>query len=333
MDFIDETFIERVAPRLQNFKKVKPKLYNFRCPYCGDSSRSKKKARGYLYPVENNTNYKCHNCGISLSFNNFLKEIDSALHKEFTIEKYKAGFTGKNFVVETPKFETSKPNFRERVGLPTASKNDVARKYLLERKIDPDKFYYAENFKQWINEITYEPNLLEEPRIVIPLYYNKKLIGVQGRALNSSSVKYITIMFDEHSPKIYNYDNVNKKEFVYVLEGPFDSYFIKNSVAMCGADLDLKGLNIYYPVYVYDNEPRNQEIHSRMSKVIKEGYSIVIWPDTIKQKDVNDAILAGIDVEDVLSKNTYKDLEAQLKFNYWKKNERRNQSQKTQWHN
>lgn len=319
MDFIDETFIERVAPRLQNFKKVKSKLYNFRCPYCGDSSRSKKKARGYLYAVKNNTNYKCHNCGISLSFNNFLKEIDPSLYKEFTIEKYKSGFTGKNFVVEAPKFEISKPIFRERVRLPTASKNDVARQYLLKRKIDPDKFYYAENFKEWINGIIYEPNLLEEPRIVIPLHYNKKLIGVQGRALNSSSVKYITIMFDGHSPKIYNYDNVNKEESVYVLEGPFDSYFIKNSVAMCGADLDLKILNIHYPVYVYDNEPRNQEIHSRMSKVIKEGYSIVIWPDTIKQKDVNDAVLAGINVEDVLSKNIYKDLEAQLKFNYWKK--------------
>lgn len=319
MDFIDETFIERVSPRLDKFKKVKPKLYNFRCPFCGDSHRSKKKARGYFYPVENNTNYKCHNCGISLSFNNFLKEVDPSLHKEFTIEKYKSGFTGKNFVTNTPDFEIKTPVFNEKVNLPKASTNDVAKKYLIQRKLNPEKYYYASDFSKWINEITYEPNLKSEPRIVIPLFYSKKLIGVQGRALTKSDVKYITVMFDKHSPKIYNYDNVDREKPVYVLEGPFDASFIKNSIAMCGADLDLKSLNIHYPVYVYDNEPRNQEIHARMSKVIQQGYSIVIWPDTIKEKDVNDAVLAGHNVQEILSQNVYKNLEANLKFNFWKK--------------
>lgn len=319
MDFIDECFIERVSSRLPNFKKVKPKLYNFRCPFCGDSSRSKKKARGYLYPVNNNTNYKCHNCGISISFNNFLKEVDPILYKEFSIEKYKAGFTGKNFVVEAPKFETKAPVFREKVSLPRASSNKPAKQFLENRKLDPNVYYYAEDFSKWVNSITEEPNLKSEPRIVIPLYYNKSLIGVQGRSIGPSPVKYITIMFNKDAPKIYNYDSVNKERPVYVLEGPFDSYFIKNSVAMCGADVDLKNLNIYYPVYVYDNEPRNKEIHDRMSKAIQRGYSIVIWPETIKEKDVNDAVLAGIDVEDVLSKNVYSNLEAQLKFNFWKK--------------
>lgn len=319
MDFIDESFIERVSGRLSNFKKVKPKLYNFRCPFCGDSSRSKKKSRGYLYPVNNNTNYKCHNCGISISFNNFLKEVDPTLYKEFSIEKYKSGFTGKNFVVESPKFETKPPVFREKISLPKASSNNQAKQYLENRKLDPNVYYYAEDFSKWVNSITEEPNLKSEPRIVIPLYYNKSLIGVQGRSIGHSPIKYITIMFNKDSPKIYNYDSINKEKLVYVLEGPFDSYFIKNSVAMCGADIDLKSLNIHYPVYVYDNEPRNKEIHDRMSKAIQRGYSIVIWPETIKEKDVNDAVLAGIDVEDVLSKNVYKDLEAQLKFNFWKK--------------
>jgi len=319
VDFIDESFIERVSSRLQNYKKVKPKLYNFRCPFCGDSSRSKRKARGYLYPVNNNTNYKCHNCGISISFNNFLKEIDPILYKEFSIEKYRAGFTGKNFVVESPKFDIKTPVFREKISLPKASSDTQAKEYLEKRKLDPNLYYYADDFSKWVNSITEEPNLKSEPRIVIPLYYNKALIGVQGRSIGPSPIKYITIMFNKDAPKIYNYDSIDKENLVYVLEGPFDSYFIKNSIAMCGADIDLKNLNIYYPVYVYDNEPRNKEIHDRMSKAIQRGYSIVIWPETIKEKDVNDAVLAGIDVQDVLSKNVYRDLEAQLKFNFWKK--------------
>ncbi len=319
MDFIDEQFIDRVSVKLNNFKKVKPKLYNFRCPFCGDSSKSKKKARGYLYPVQNNTNYKCHNCGISFSFNNFLKEIDPSLYKEFTIEKYKSGFTGKNFVVDTPDFGIKHPIFNEKISIPKAFDVPKAKEYLEKRKLNPNKYYYAENFSEWINSYIYEPNLKSEPRIIIPLYYNKKLIGVQGRAINHSDIKYITIMFDKQCPKIYNYDNINNEEFVYVLEGPFDSSFIKNSVAMCGADIDLKSLNIHYPVYVYDNEPRNQEIHARMEKVINQGHSIVIWPDNVKEKDVNDMILSGHNVQEIVSNNIYKNLEAKLKFNFWKK--------------
>ena len=319
MDLIDETFINRVSHRFQKFKKVKTGLYNFRCPFCGDSSRSKSKARGYLYAKNNNTNYKCHNCGISLSFNNFLKDVDHNVYQEFCIEKYKAGFTGKNFVVEAPKFEIEKPTFREKVNLPKASENKEANQYLINRKLNPDLFYYAEDFSYWVNTITYEPNLNKEPRIVIPLFYKKKLIGCQGRAINPSPIKYITVMFNDDAPKVYNLDYVDLNKTVYVLEGPFDSSLIKNSIAMCGADVDLESLNIHHPVYVYDNEPRNKEIHSRMSRVISKGYEIVIWPENIQQKDVNDMILSNIDVQNVILENTHKGLEAQLKFNFWKK--------------
>ena len=105
MDLIDSKYIGLVSVRLEKFKKVKADLYNCRCPICGDSQKNKTKTRGYLYKIKNNTNYKCHNCGVSLSLNNFLKQIDPMLHKQYTLEKFKEGFTGKNFVVEEPKFE------------------------------------------------------------------------------------------------------------------------------------------------------------------------------------------------------------------------------------
>ena len=81
MDFIDVKYISLLSSRLSKFKKVKPHLYNFRCPICGDSQKNKNKARGFLYRVKTNTNYKCHNCGVSMSFSNFLKEIDPETHK------------------------------------------------------------------------------------------------------------------------------------------------------------------------------------------------------------------------------------------------------------
>ena len=117
MDFIDVKYINLISIRLDKFKLIKSNLYNFRCPICGDSQKNKNKTRGYLYSVKNNTNFKCHNCGISVSFNNFLKKVDSNLHKQYTLEKFKEGFTGKNFVAEEPEFNfkpfssPSKPDF------------------------------------------------------------------------------------------------------------------------------------------------------------------------------------------------------------------------------
>ena len=86
MDLVDSKYIGLVSSRLQKFKRVKDNLYNFRCPICGDSQKNKNKTRGYIYQVKNNTNFKCHNCGASMSFNNFVKTIDPTLHKQYTLE-------------------------------------------------------------------------------------------------------------------------------------------------------------------------------------------------------------------------------------------------------
>ena len=140
MDLVDSKFIGLVSSRLTKFKRVKPNLYNFRCPICGDSKIHKNKARGYLYQVKVNTNFKCHNCGASMSFNNFLKEIDLVLHKQYTMEKFKEGHTGRNFVVDEPKLEFKAPEFKQKLDLPKASENPDAKKYLEDRKLNPDKF-------------------------------------------------------------------------------------------------------------------------------------------------------------------------------------------------
>ena len=323
MDFVDVRFINLISSRLSKFKRVKPDLYNFRCPICGDSEKTKNKARGYLYRIKTNTNYKCHNCGISLSFNNFLKQVDPSLHKEYTLEKFKEGHTGKNFVAKEPKFEFEKPKFKKtlKIGLPKASSNQDAKKYLEDRKLDPDKFYYTDKFKEWTNSKvhTFDDLTYDEPRIIIPLIYEDKFVGYQGRSLGPSKVKYITVMLDDDAPKIYGLDKVGRDAPVFVTEGPFDSTFIRNSIAMCGADADVDRWGISNPVYIYDNEPRNREIVNRISKTIDRGYQVVIWPDHINVKDINDMVMSGLDVQNLVESNIYSGLQAKLKFTNWKK--------------
>jgi len=321
MDHVDSKFIGLLSPRLEKFKRVKSNLYNFRCPICGDSKRNRNKTRGYLYSVKANTNFKCHNCGTSMSFNNFLKEIDPIVHKQYTLEKFKEGHTGRNFVVDEPKFSFQPPKFKPSLNLPKASENADANEYLVKRKLNPYKFYYTDKFKSWTNSLkdVFDDTTKDEPRIIIPLFYQDTLVGFQGRALGPSKVKYITVMLNDDAPKIYGLDEVQKDKTVYITEGPFDSTFVCNAIAMCGADADISNWGISNPVWIYDNEPRNVEIVRRISKTIDSGNKVVIWPTTTKEKDINEMVLSGLDVQSVIESNTYSGLEAKLKFTTWKK--------------
>ena len=322
MDLVDSKFITLVSSRLQKFKRVKADLYNCRCPICGDSQKHKNKARGYFYQVKVNTNYKCHNCGVSLSLNTFLKQIDPVLHKQYTMEKFKGGFTGKNFVVDEPKLDFKKPVFKKKLDLPRASEVPVAKEYLQKRRLDPTKFYFAHKFKEWTNKQkpTFDTIHRDESRIIIPLYDTEhNLMGFQGRSLGPNSVKYITIMINDDAPKIYGLDKVNETKPIYIIEGPFDSTLVENSVAMCGSDIDIRTFGWSNYIWVYDNEPRNREIVNRISKTIDRGDKVIIWPNEITQKDINDMVLGGHDVLSVLESNVYSGLKAMIKFNKWKK--------------
>ena len=322
MDIIDSKYIGLISSRLPKFKRVKPNLFNFRCPICGDSKKHKNKARGYIYALKADMNFKCHNCGASSTFNNFLKTIDSTLHKQYILEKFKERNVGKGSIIPEPEFNFKKPVFRKKLDLPRASEIPIATKYLETRKINPNLFYFTDQFQKWTNthKQTFNTIHRDESRVIIPLHDTEKnLIGFQGRSLGPNSVKYITVMLNEDAPKIYGLDKIDETKPIYITEGPFDSTFVENSVAMCGSDLDIRTFGWSDYIWVFDNEPRNREIVERIDKTIHRGDKVVIWPLNIKEKDINDMVLCGHDVMNVLESNTYSGLKAKIKFNNWKK--------------
>ena len=321
MDLVDSKYIGVISSRLQKFKKVKADLYNFRCPICGDSQKNKSKTRGYLYAVKADMNFRCHNCGASMTLSNFIKTIDPVIHKQYVFERFKDNKTGRGTVVEEPKFNFEAPQFKPKLNLPKASEVKIAKQYLENRNLDSTKFYYTDKFKAWSNshKKTFDSVTYDEPRIIIPLFYKKTMVGFQGRSLGPSKVKYITVMINDDAPKIYGLDTIRKSSPVFVTEGPFDSTFIRNSIAMCGADGDVGKWGISDPVWVYDNEPRSKEITTRISDTIDRGDNVVIWPNNIYEKDINDMVLTGHDVQSIVESNIYDGLEANLKFNNWKR--------------
>ena len=329
MSYIDVKYIQMVSPRLTLFTKKKADLFNFRCPYCGDSQKRKNKARGYLFKIKNDFVYKCHNCGVGRTLSNFLRDQDTLLHDQYVMEKFKDGkFTGKHSTVPKPKFNFKTPDFvKTDTGLEKISDLNIfheARKYLEQRGIkDLDYFYYCPKFKEWTNKQkkTFDTLRQDHPRIIIPFKDKEgNLFGYQGRSLAlNAKLRYITIMLDEEQPKIFGLDRIDTNKSIYITEGPFDATFIKNSVAMAGSDIDIRSFNWSDHIWIFDNEPRNREIVNRISKVIDRGDKVVIWPNNIQQKDINDMSLGGHDVQKMVESNVYQKLEAKLKFNNWKK--------------
>ena len=325
MNFIDAKYINLISPQLVKFAKKKSDLYTFRCPYCGDSQKHRNKTRGYFYRKRNDYFYKCHNCGIGRTFTNFLKDQSPALHDEYIMERYKEGLTGKGSNTAVPDFKIPAPVFRKDIfsdlkKVETLNKEHPARAYLSQRQIPEDLFsifYYAEDFNAWAKL----SNNQKESRIVIPLMSSDgKVFGHQGRSLDKNTkLRYITTILDKSFPKLFGLDRVNNTKKIYVTEGPFDSLFLSNAIAMCGSDVTLDGTEFNDLVYVLDNEPRNKEIVAKYEKLISSGNSIVIWPRIVNEKDINDMKMSGHNVQNLVECNTYQGLEAIIKLNAWKK--------------
>lgn len=332
MSWLDIKYANLVSMRLDKFKvkQSNPYLANFRCKICGDSKKNPNKCRGYIYNQKGTLWYSCHNCGAGMHLSEFIKLVDPQLYGQYVSERYLNND-------KSEKQEKKKEVLIEGTPLETLYKiselvpTHPTREYVASRMIPPayyEKLYAVDEFKHWVEKFMpgkFENMKTDEPRLVIP-FYNKKnsLIGFQGRSLKPLSLnRYITIMMG-NSPKVFGWDEVDDSDLFYVLEGPIDSMFVDNSIAMIGSSVPLKELNLRdnNAIFVYDNQPRNPEIVNKISRKIKEGYMVALLPDSFKHKDINDAILAGYtttDISNMLASNRFKGLEAELKFSHWRK--------------
>ena len=328
----DTSYLMQLSPRLDRFKKVRDYLWNFRCPHCGDSSKSKIKARGYVYRKKTDLFYKCHNCGVGQSVGNLIKDIDPALHKRYVMERYKAGETGQR-KTKTPEFKFEPPKFKPKktvIHLPSIGnlpKEHYARVYYENRKIPNqfmDKIFFAEDFKIWaqsVCQVNYSSLIHGEPRLVIPFFDEQnKLIGAQGRALRNSKVRYVTVKVHENSQKIFGLERWNSEEHTYLVEGPIDSLFLPNCLAMAGADVrDMNLLNKQKTTILFDNEPRNRQIIGKMFHALNKGWRVAILE--IVPKDINEMVLAGMSNDKILetiNRNTYSGQRGKWELQQWK---------------
>ena len=334
--FVDRRFMSVLSTKLEKFLQKNDYIWNFRCPICGDSKKNKHKSRGYVYRKKNDLFYSCHNCGISLSFGNFVKAVDPSLFREYQMEKFKESSHSNVKVPDFSAFKTSKPVFNTspKINLPTIaslSEDHAAKRYLVERRLpssEMNSLFFSADFKGFVEEIWPECDkelISGEKRIIVPFYdENKVLLGFQGRSIGESKIKYITIKLHEDNRKIFGLDRIDFTKKIYVVEGPFDSLFLNNCIATMDASLYniISVLGDHNYVFVYDNEPRNSAIVRHMKRTIEMKKNICIWPKNIVEKDINDMICSGMtssDIQSIIDRHTHEDLKAKLEFELWKK--------------
>lgn len=344
MLWIEVKYANQLSLKLDKFKlkKHSPYLANCRCPFCGDSDKSNHKARGYIVEKAGKLLFYCHNCGKSTVFANMLKEVDLSLYDEYRLEKFKELGGATNLAPKVEDFKSDMSRFAKRryendallKGIKKISSlpaDHPAKKYIEARKIPHDKhfrLYYAPKFVEFVNKAI--PGKLEKmpehPRLIIPLIgADGRLFGFQGRSFSKKdSLRYITIMLDEEQPKVFGLDHANLSKDTFIVEGPLDSLFLPNCIAMAGADVNpSRFMEKQNAIFVYDNEPRNWAIVRKIEDRIEEGYRVVIFPKSDGAKDINDMILAGEyeleEISGMLYRNTYSGLEARMRLMEWKR--------------
>lgn len=340
--YIDIKYLHAISHRLENFKKKSQDLYNCRCPICGDSSRNKKKSRGYFYRGKNDLYYKCHNCGASQHFGTFLKNFDSNQYSQYVVERYAEGGHNKTShknVDSVLKFE--EPTFKKKHEpklidsimdrLDTLPEDNEAVQYVVNRKIPRsafDRLYYIPNVKDVVqlNDKYKESIVTSEPRLAIPfLDGSGKLLVVSLRGIRGESLRYINVKVDEDAPSIFGLDQVDPTKEVLVVEGPLDSLFLDNCIACAGTSfgkIDLLPIPKENITIIFDNQPKNKDVCKLMNKYIEMGYSMVIWPDTVDGKDINEMIENGLtseEIQSIIRENTVSGLAAKARYAMWRK--------------
>ncbi len=337
---LDVKYLRLVSSRLRNFKQKKEGLFNFSCPVCGDSKKNLTKARGYAFAKGNDYFYRCHNCGVSTNVGNLIKHVDTTLYKEYVLERYSSGRSNNansaNAVLQisAPKFGKLQKQkvFEHAEWCDKLPNQHFCLEYLKRRQIPKDVYkllLFTSKYADFVTSIYPEhgKQLINDARLVIPFYdENDDLIAVSGRALETSdnSLRYVTVRTNQSQNKlIYGLDRIKSSEKILLVEGPLDSLFLNNCLASGDANLALTAKEIDGDItLIFDNEPRNKEILKMMNKAIDTGHSMVIWPESMEGKDINEMVMSGIspsEISDIISSNTFNGITAKLKFNMWKK--------------
>lgn len=369
MIFIDSKYLGLLSPQLDLFKRTNTNVWNFRCPFCGDSQTDKTKARGYIYARNGMLKYKCHNCDVPLgkgnSFHVFLRELDKGLYKDYLFEKMRAQMSEDRGLNEpdkkkeeeipnilltssrnladllSPVEESASPSLikasmmesyvEECPTLDTLPDDHPAVVYMNDRLVPKEMFKhvgYVEGYKAYINSFT--PDRYNAYYDFSAIIFHLKtpeglLTGIQGRRMGGAceDIRYMTTTINaklaQESGRLFGAERINKQYPVIVVEGPIDSLFLPNCLAVCGSDMGR--IPFKNRIFIPDNEPRNAQIVKKIKKLFEANERVTLLPREYQGDDINDLFKKGLtlnDVRELIKNHTFDGIRGMIEFNNWR---------------
>jgi DNA primase len=272
--------------------------YNAACPICKEGKSLGKKKRLWYYPASNT--FHCFNCNQTWSALNWIKKTTGMSYEEIQMELNTNEVSMDVFRIESNSIGTFKR--KELPNLPYDSINifdniqqtyyknskefQVALKYVKSRRLD--------------TAINKSPNLfisltdlIHSNRLCIPFYdRNKKVVFYQTRSLDNTEPRYLGKAGYEKT--VFGVDRVDSNlPYIFLFEGPIDSMFVKNGVAVAGISLtktqstQLAEFPFHKRVWVLDNSCYDATAKKNVQELLEKGENVFNWNIGKKYKDFN----------------------------------------------
>ena len=309
------------------------KTYQGGCCICNEGSSQKKKRRCYYIPKINNI--YCHNCGWSSTPFNWIKKVCNLTPSEIIneIKEYDTSIEISPYKEEeaepvrvSEKLPANSINLSDPLQVEYHKNNPVVAACLnlvKKRRLDTA-----------INRCDLYVSLADnvhKNRLVIPFYNEDRSIEFyQTRTVldKDAKVKPKYLSKINADKTLFNIDKVSGEyPHVFIFEGPLNSMFTKNGVAVCG--ITNKGnatfttrqkqqadttLALFDKVWVLDSQWLDKTSLEKSEILLKDGHNVFIWPEKFgtKFKDFNDICMA-CSINEIshkfITENTFKGLE------------------------
>jgi len=307
-------------------------VYQGCCPICREGKSWGRKKRLY-YIVKKNV-VCCHNCGWFSNTFNWIKKVSNLSNLEIIsqIKKFDnniiPNLEDKPIKIENTALPEDCVNLLDTPQMEYYKKSHTiiqkAHDYISSRRLDtainrPKAFFVSLKDR------------VHKNRLLIPFYdFSGNIIFYQSREIlnRKNSIKYLSKIGGEKS--LFNVDKIDTNlEYIFIFEGPIDSCFVKNGVALTGiqerskehfSNLQKTQLNqfkLHKKIWVLDSQWKDKASLNKSKILLSQGETVFIWPEELGKrfKDFNEICIAGkLDKinPNLIIKNSYSELKGKI---------------------
>lgn len=296
----EQYIVEQIHENARRVKQMRAsRVYNFECPICNEGKSRGKKRRGYYIPEQNTI--CCHNCHWKSNPIKWIQEVTNKSFYEIKDENSKF-YSSAEYIIERSENITKTSSFstlpEDSINLYSETEvsyyinNDKVKSvidYCKKRKLftarnKPDALYFSLKDKIYKDSLCF-PFFNRQNKID---FFQVREMGIPKGS------KYRGKLNAEKS--IFNVNKIDPNfPYIFMFEGPIDSMFVNNGVALAGVSLThlqkqmLAEFPFHQKIWVLDNQHIDNTAKDITLKLLEQGQDVFIWPKKYSSfKDLNE---------------------------------------------